>query len=75
MLRCGVQLSSRRVSMTGERSCQECHTPLACTLFAVLPSGVLLCLRCHERSGGSEDPSTARHYTQQPQRPAEAWPD
>lgn len=70
-----AQLSSRRVNMTGERSCQGCHTPIASKLFAVLPSGVLLCFKCHQQAGPSRDPTTGRDFLQQPQLPSDSWPD
>ena len=75
MLWCRLQLSSRRVNMTDERSCASCHTPLASKLFAVLPNGVLLCFKCHQRAGNSHDPTSGHDFVQQPQRLAEAWPD
>lgn len=69
-----AQLSSRRVSMSGERSCQACHTPIASRLFAVLPSGVLLCFKCHQQAGLSRDPTTGRDFLHHPQLPSAPGP-
>lgn len=61
--------------MSAERSCQACHNRIGNKMFAVYPSGVLVCFKCQQLAQDSTDPVSGRNFQLQPYSTSEPWPD